>query len=401
MITRSQIQAVRAAQRSLSLLDMPAAALSAIHDALLMKDSDGFFVSHEYAAAFRLTCTTLRGVVILPSTLKLSLPAHRLWAMPSLAAMLSKPAAASTKLCLRLEDAPDEDDLDPPMSKLNNLHDWLHDLDRHLGDQLHSLEIPCPWCIAFLLTAIRRHLPGLRRLVLRMRELSYAAPDEFKSDSESCSEEEGGESQLSTIVLSKPSGSIPFLFWSDEQPLDLFQFPALKDFVLQGPIAKMVVFVNHFNSNGGHPFLVPAHVKVTIDPRLCGHEPTPWARPLTVYRRFERMPGSAIPLDEEYKEEDNTARKERMQAIFDAVEERAIGKNGGRSKDERIKKKYGWSIADSVGSHLGVCLSRYMRDGRSDDLLDVNVHSYVDAFAEEVLTKYRETLKNIMKNNRM
>eukprot|EP00983_Pelagomonas_calceolata_P028655 897335-Pelagomonas_calceolata.AAC.2 len=54
----------------LPLLDLPAAALMKIHDALLDVDSYGFCVSKKDAAAFRVTSKSLNDAIILPSVLK-------------------------------------------------------------------------------------------------------------------------------------------------------------------------------------------------------------------------------------------------------------------------------------------------------------------------------------------
>jgi hypothetical protein len=57
----------------LPLLDLPDAALSAIHSALHEHDTEGFCTSARDAAAFRATCRQLHDAALLPSHFKVLL----------------------------------------------------------------------------------------------------------------------------------------------------------------------------------------------------------------------------------------------------------------------------------------------------------------------------------------
>eukprot|EP00983_Pelagomonas_calceolata_P051538 1142461-Pelagomonas_calceolata.AAC.2 len=126
---------------------------------------------------------------------------------------------------------------DPPPKHL------LSPLLDSLGDRLLSLDIPCISSITDALYVTSFYLPLLQHLVLHL-------------------EWEWQESQLTTLVLSVPPGSSPFKFC--EQPtnnhlLDLSPYPALRHLVLRGPIVKQ----GSFESNGGQPFILPFHAKVS------------------------------------------------------------------------------------------------------------------------------------------
>mmetsp|Transcript_8073 Transcript_8073/g.21488 ORF Transcript_8073/g.21488 Transcript_8073/m.21488 type:complete len:287 (-) Transcript_8073:199-1059(-) len=260
----------------LPLLDLPAAALMKIHDALLDVDSYGFCVSKKDAAAFRVTSKSLNDAIILPSVLKLSFSIHRNNPRLDLAALLARPAASGASLRLRLT-FPDEDSAqdNEDVTALELLisipiEDYLfHTISvlDSLGDRLLSLDIPCISSITDALYVTSFYLPLLQHLVLHLGKHAYAEPN-FSSNEEW----EWQESQLTTLVLSVPPGSSPFKFC--EQPtnnhlLDLSPYPALRHLVLRGPIVKQ----GSFESNGGQPFILPFHAKVTIHPGLSDHKP--------------------------------------------------------------------------------------------------------------------------------
>mmetsp|Transcript_16393 Transcript_16393/g.42902 ORF Transcript_16393/g.42902 Transcript_16393/m.42902 type:complete len:429 (+) Transcript_16393:109-1395(+) len=356
----------------LSLTDLPATALSAIHTALLVEESDGFCALHKDAATFRLACKTLRDAAVLPSTLKLSLPVSRTSLLPSLAALLAR-TAASTDLSLQLTEprvsaAEEEEaasDVDTPSYEddsggwdatadedaeastqdveaqemeaddteaTNTGASWFDAVPnlKILGDWLHSLDLPCHHSISDLLYTISHDLPYLQHLVLHLCDDAFAKFDlaltEPWGDPESREKVRTRNSQLCSVTLSvSHDGKGPFQL--SQGDLDLSKFSALQRFLLRGP------FVKKEACYGVNPLVLPPHVQVTIDPGLCGRRPTPWARELTVYETFEAMPESAIPNKSEYKEEDAEAREERKRLFVKKVTARALKLNGGRASE--------------------------------------------------------------------
>ncbi|KAF5838450.1 hypothetical protein DUNSADRAFT_2844 [Dunaliella salina] len=274
----------------LSLQDLPDLALAAIHEALWERDTDGFCISSRDAAAFRSTCKRLHGAVQLPRMLKLS------FAFPtpdfsSLKLLLTR-HCSRTQLSLRLTGEPQDEG-----SKYNNAE---KDDDFILTD------------------AILSHLSLLDSHLVRL-ELFCDDFDGYWG---------GDHQRLCSIMLCLTPGSVPFVFSrsSEETPmLDLSRFSSLQHFILKGPVVKKL----GVDVNGGRPFILPPHTKVTIDPGLCGRRPTPWVRPVTSFERFDAMPGSAVPNDGEYREEDLDAREQNKVAFICKIANQAAQRADG------------------------------------------------------------------------
>ncbi|KAF5827029.1 hypothetical protein DUNSADRAFT_1482 [Dunaliella salina] len=384
------------AASSLTLPDLPSTVLSAIHAALLVQGSDGFCEQHKDAAAFRSTCKILHDSAVLPCTLKLSIPVSRTSLLPGLAAVLSR-SAASTNLHLRLTEprvdpAAEEDEAASRGVTKVVLQMWKHQeaearreriLEeteveeaswfeavpnlKVLGDRLCSLEIPCHQSVSDLLCAICCDLPHLQHAVLHLCDDAFAKPDLDDEVPTGPPWNPGWvprvrrdvarmrKSQLCSVTLcASHNGTQPFQL--SQGDLNLSEFYALQHFVLRGPIVKVDA------CDGVNPLVLRPHVQVTIDPGLCGRRPTPWARELTfVYKSFDTMPGSAIPNESEYEEEDAEAREERKRLFVKEVTAEALKLNRHRA----------WK-------HLDI-----MRDFISRALDDAAVEGYMDEEACE------------------
>ncbi|KAF5835929.1 hypothetical protein DUNSADRAFT_6686 [Dunaliella salina] len=336
-------------------------------------------MSTDAAAAFRSTCKRLRDAAVLPDMLKLSLPIFPLPKLASLAVLLSSQTAACMHLSVRLTDGEDN-------VKTTNVLD-LFDCLGSIGDRLYSLDIPCH-SIEDLLSMTRRFLPQLQLLVLRLSEESVVEPDftltyDVETDFEG--EEKDTQNQLHTVVFSVPPGSAPFKFrsWLNLPPLDLSKFSNLQHLVLRGPIVKH----HAFDSNGGRPFILRPHAKVTIDPALGGRKRTPWARQLAVFDTFDTMPGSAVPLNREYKEEDHAGREGRKQAFVARVVKRVIEMDDDGGPTEKLQSQ-AWSNFFPDAAVEGLMRGSGCSE-RSDFLLGPQQNNAVDFVAQDLLSVLR------------
>ncbi|KAF5838078.1 hypothetical protein DUNSADRAFT_3448 [Dunaliella salina] len=296
----------------LSLQDLPALALSVIHDALWECDSDAFCTSARVAAAFRTTCKRLHEAAQLPSMLKLSFRSS-VPDMSSLKLLLSKPPAAGTLLSVRMTQSDEEKPKRDYRQKLEEqagiLLPFFSNLYR-LGSHLLYLDMPCYHCVGLCLDFVCKYLVHLQHFTLRLnRDCEARYTQDFQSHG------------LSSLTLSVRPGSSPFMFGTVGTALNLSAFSELQLLQLQGPIVKL---------NEGHPFILPPRTRVIIDPALSGRTPTRWARQVASYE-FSVMPISAIPGEDKYRDEDYETRKKRLDTFREDVIERAIERNGGPS----------------------------------------------------------------------
>ncbi|KAF5828449.1 hypothetical protein DUNSADRAFT_17599 [Dunaliella salina] len=319
------------AHADVSLKDLPAPALAAIHTALCEVDEEGCSSFQRDAATFRSTCKNFKASAILPSSLEL----HYRHAPPTadtlmgLKQLLDTQPNACKQLTIYMGPAakparPTEAGLKaggiglffgtssyykPPLEHISREGLLaLAALDTHLT----HLDVPSLVLLESV-TAVREALPRLQSLVLRLSADSELQAPEYLSAEDDCVSNEDGiapDSQLRELTLHVPPGGAPFSF--DGEHLDLTDFPRMERFVLQGPIAQQ-------KAGDRPPFKLPQHAKVTVDPCLRGRRPTPWARTLQVYE--QPVPGSAVPVENEYRDEDALGRQSNFEAIADKVDE--------------------------------------------------------------------------------
>ncbi|KAF5828492.1 hypothetical protein DUNSADRAFT_17552 [Dunaliella salina] len=264
------------------------------------------------------------------------------------------------------------------MDGLTSLNDWLH-----------TLEMPCKACPVDTILFLTRHTSKLQYLVLHLS----VGPDPEQSmipGSWRLSQQDAmlANSQLHTVVLSVPVGSVPHKIdgshlTTSRAPNDysmnlyLSCFPSLQHLVLRGPIVKVVS--HDYEYDQGYSLFLQPHVKVTIDPGLGGRQATPWARNVVDYVRFDKMPRQVLPHDWEYKEEDLAAREARINSFVDAVCMQAKERYGPES-DVIDYLRFGFEDLHStrVSEEWRVPWTQnLMRLWRSDDLLKINVKDFL------------------------
>ncbi|KAF5826267.1 hypothetical protein DUNSADRAFT_3843 [Dunaliella salina] len=353
----------------LSLQDLPALALACIYEAVWERDAGGFCTSARDAVSFRSTCKRLYEVAQLPSMLKLSF----MDAVPDLyglARMLSKQRAAGTHVSLRLLTSDDKAFYKDEDKECESTPSAFSNLSA-LGSRLVCLDIPCI-SVAYILDNVRENLMQLQHLTLRLSALYSRSERKRKI-------KRYNGNRLSTLTLSVPPWSAPMVL---NEPLHLQDFPVLQQFVLRGPIVK------DEDSLDDDPIILPLKTKVTIDPGLCGRKPTPWARQLAFYGSFEAMPFDAIPSHDEYREEDHSAREERILAFQDKVVQRAIEMDGGPSSETEFLDAF---VSGMLG---GPALENFMSGAecyyRSDILLEEYDVEYIARHALEEHRAYFE-----------
>lgn len=110
------------------------------------------------------------------------------------------------------------------------------------GEKLTELSLPCP-SIGASLCAVRRSLPHVSSLMLRVDEMTEVdALDDLSEDEEESEIEVGlyEHSQLKTLSLQAQPGIPPvcILNYECELPLQLLQYPKLQHLILTGPIIR-------------------------------------------------------------------------------------------------------------------------------------------------------------------